>query len=252
MKSGFTFLGKSALFVLGLSGWHAAHATEVIWANESGHAYPYLEEFDLSTGALIQQFLAPNLEARGLAGDDAGRGIEVLGNIIYYTSSASGKVFMTDATTHQDLGYAFDTGFHGIQSLSWDGEAFWLQGSFDAYRYSLDGVVLDHVANFQSSGTPVDPYFSELLNRRDYDGSIYYQGYLYQNKIGVFQNNGTLIRDITLPPVADPWFPRYVTDLSLINPAPVPEPSSVAMMAGGLAMLGGLAVRRKLPLLRRS
>lgn len=78
-----------------------------------------MEAFDTDTGTLVsgQQFLVPNLTAR----NDNGRGVALLGNTIYYTTANSGNIYVTNTTTHADLGILVNTGFPGIANVATDG-----------------------------------------------------------------------------------------------------------------------------------
>ena len=93
-----------------------AHAS-IIWGNNASSGNVTLEAFDSSTGSLVQQFLVPNLTARA----DNGRGVAVLGNTIYYTTANSGNIYVTNATTHADLGVLVNTNFSGIANIATDG-----------------------------------------------------------------------------------------------------------------------------------
>ena len=58
--------------LLATSGW----GSTLIWGNNATDGNVTLEEFNSTTGALVEQFLAPNLTARA----DNGRGIAVANN----------------------------------------------------------------------------------------------------------------------------------------------------------------------------
>jgi len=91
----------------------------VIWGNNASLGNVTLEAFDSVTGLLIpgQQFLVPNLTARG----DNGRGVALLGNTIYYTTANSGNIYVTNSVSHADLGILVSTGFAGIANVATDG-----------------------------------------------------------------------------------------------------------------------------------
>ncbi len=115
----------------------------IVWGNNnSSYGNHMLEAFDLDTGAVVQQFLAPNPDAV----NGNGRGILVLGTTIYYSIVGSGKIYVTDSETHADLGVLFDTGLPGIADLAWDGAHFWVSAyaanrNF-AYEYDTSGKLL--------------------------------------------------------------------------------------------------------------
>jgi hypothetical protein len=99
-----------------------AQASE-IWGNSASSGNVNLEAFDSVTGTLIpgQQFLVPNLTARA----DNGRGVALLGNTIYYTTAQSGNIYITDRTSHADLGILVNTGFPGIANVATDGTSIY-------------------------------------------------------------------------------------------------------------------------------
>ena len=74
--------------------------------------------YDATTGAQIVNYT----QNKG-----NGRGIVVVGNIVYYTTADSGSVFMRDKTTNADLGVAFTiAGARWLQAISYDGTNFWV------------------------------------------------------------------------------------------------------------------------------
>ena len=111
-KKGLALVAVSCLLATGMP----AHAS-VIWGNSASSGNVNLESFDSTTGAVIQQFLVPNLTAR----NDNGRGVALLGDTIYYTTASSGNIYVTNAVTHADLGILVNTGFPGIANVATDG-----------------------------------------------------------------------------------------------------------------------------------
>jgi hypothetical protein len=107
------------LAAIALGGMQSVRADQFVWGNSASSGNVHLEEFDVTTGTLVpgQEFLVPNLTAQG----DNGRGVAVLGNTIYYTTANSGNIYVTDATTHADLGILVNTGFPGIANVATDG-----------------------------------------------------------------------------------------------------------------------------------
>jgi hypothetical protein len=76
-----------------------------------------------------------------------GRGIVVVGDIVYYTVANSGSVFKRDKNTNADLGVAFTVaGASGLQAISFDGTNFWVgdySGTTKAYYVSAaDGSLI--------------------------------------------------------------------------------------------------------------
>ena len=117
MKLGFKKLAP--LGALLLAGIATSATASVIWGNSASGGNVNLEAFDSVTGLLIpgQQFLVPNLTARG----DNGRGVALLGDTIYYTTASSGNIYVTNAMSHADLGILVNTGFNGIANVATDG-----------------------------------------------------------------------------------------------------------------------------------
>lgn len=111
-KKGLALVAVSWLLATGMP----AHAS-VIWGNSASSGNVNLESFDSTTGVVIQQFLVPNLIARG----DNGRGVAALGDTIYYTTANSGNIYVTNSITHADLGILVNTGFAGIANVATDG-----------------------------------------------------------------------------------------------------------------------------------
>ncbi len=110
-------------------------AASQIWTNSAGSNA--ITAVDSVTGALIKQF-NPN--------KGNGRGIVVIGNIIYFTVANSNNVFKIDATTGADLGTAFTiAGTTGLSAISYDGTNFWVadySGTKNAYLVSPSGTLM--------------------------------------------------------------------------------------------------------------
>jgi len=106
----------TALF--GIVGVAGVAQASIIYGNNASNGSVNIEAFDSVTGLLFDQFLVPNLTARG----DNGRGVAVLGHTIYYTTANSGNIYVTnDSVPHPDLGILVNTGFPGIANISTDG-----------------------------------------------------------------------------------------------------------------------------------
>jgi len=262
-----------------------------IWGNNATFGNVTLEEFDGQTGAVIQQFLAPNLTARA----DNGRGIAAASNgDIFYTTANSTNVYLTNATTHADLGIAFVCtvcGTGGISTITFDGNNLFLtpyQVAGQAYEYTTSGVLVktitgnfgngrdgfeiitrggktEIVGNRGDGQDPYDLYDSNgVLIQSDfidttfagtgitYDGTDFYVSEINNNKLAVYDNNGTFLHEVTLglpmPPTSNG---RLIEDLSALgntinNPPPsVPEPASVGLLGSSLIAIG-FAFRRRL------
>ena len=265
--------------LLALSLASRANAATIVWGNNATFGNVTLEAFDMTTGALVDQFIAPNPEAAA----DNGRGIAVVGTTIYYSVANSGKVYVTDSVTHADLGVAFDTGLNGIANIAWDGTALWItgyNGTNNAYRYTTSGTLLQTVVGFgnnrdgfeiagnniiANNGDSVGPYDLYDLSGNliqagfitpsfaptgiTFDGTFYYVSDINNNEIAVYDLAGVFVRTVTLGgPLPPTCCGRLLEDLSSLgniptNPppgGPVPEPTSLLLLGSGL----GLGLRR--------
>lgn len=269
----------SAAVLCGLSS--LASAGTIVWGNNASFGNVTLEAFDMDTGALVQQFLAPNLTARG----DNGRGIAVVGTTIYYTTASSGNVYVTDSVTHADLGIAFSTGLGGISCVAWDGTALWVSAydsTNNAYRYTTTGTLLQTVAGFGNNrdgfeiagnhiianrGDAVGPYDLYDLNGVlitsafittpfsptgiTFDGTNYFVSDIFSNKIAKYDGvTGAFISTTVLAGPFPIFGQRLLEDLSSLgnidtNPAPGAVPLPGAALQGLLALGGLLALRMR-------
>jgi len=131
-----------------LGGMMASTAqASVIWGTSASFGNVNLEAFDISSGVatLQDQFLVPNPTARG----DNGRGVALLGDTIYYTTANSGKIYVTNANTHADLGVLVDTGFNGIANVATDGTFIYANNYQDSSgiinKYNTSGTLISTV-----------------------------------------------------------------------------------------------------------
>lgn len=133
---------------LALMSMSAPAQASVIWGNSASGGNVNLEAFDTVTGTLVpgQQFLVPNLTARS----DNGRGVALLGSTIYYTTANSGNIYITNTSTHADLGILVNTGFPGIANVATDGTSI-----FAASYQTSSGIVnkYDTSGNFVGTVT---------------------------------------------------------------------------------------------------
>jgi hypothetical protein len=150
-------VGAIALFVTGF----AAAQPNVLWTNSAGSNA--ITAVDKQTGALIKQF-NPN--------KGNGRGVVVVGNIVYYTVANNGNVYKLDATTGADLGIAFTVaGASGLSNMAFDGTNFWVSdysGTKNAFYISPTGTLIKTVSlsNCTSFCDGLEFFNNKLISNR--------------------------------------------------------------------------------------
>jgi IPTL-CTERM motif len=139
----------------------ASVAASTIWTNSAGSNA--ITAVDSVTGALIKQF-NPN--------KGNGRGIVVVGNVVYYTVANSNNVFKLDATTGTDLGIAFSiAGTTGLSAISYNGTNFYVadySGTKNAYLVSPTGVLMQTIvlANCTAFCDGLEFFNGKLISNR--------------------------------------------------------------------------------------
>lgn len=271
----------AALMLCSLAG--SAMAGTLVWGNNATFGNVTLEAFDMATGAVVQQFLAPN----PIAVQDNGRGIAVAGNTIYYTTANSGNIYVTNAITHADLGILVNTGLTGIASIAFDGTDLYVipyNNGTGVFKYTTGGVLIGNllpgfggnsqdgfeIANnniIMNRGDAIGPYdkydlAGNLIQANfitptfaptgiTFDGTNFFVSDIFNNAIATYDINGAFISHTTLglplPPTSSG---RLIEDLSALgnvpdNPPPnaVPEPGTILLMGVGIA--GAVFLRRR-------
>jgi hypothetical protein len=280
--------------LLATSGW----GSTLLWGNNATFGNVTLEEFNSATGNLVEQFLAPNLTARG----DNGRGVAVANNgNIYYTTADSGNVYLTKdpgcalgssylTCTATDMGVAFVcTPCNGsISTITFDGADLFVTSyttGGDAAEYTTGGTLIKTIPGFVGTGKDGFEVITRggqtevISNCGDacgtyslydingnllqanfivtgkeetgvtYDGTNFYTSDIFNNKIDVWDNNGTYVRTITLggplPPTSSG---RLIEDLSAlgntVQNTSTPEPASIALV-GTVIGAGAIVLRRR-------
>lgn len=142
-------MAASCVLAFSSTSW----ADNIIYANNYGDGTDNIWRIDLTTGNTItNQYGVPV----STLGGDNGRGVVDVNNILYVTTSGSGKVFSYNTSTSA-LSTAFTVaGSSGLSSISYNGSDFWIgdySGTDKAYLYSPTGTLLDtiHLANCSSN-----------------------------------------------------------------------------------------------------
>src|SRR5437868_4247106 len=133
----------------------AVWADTLIWGNNASFGNVTLEEFNATTGAVVQQFLAPN----PIAVADNGRGIAAASDgTIYYTTANSNNVYKTNQA-HADLGIAFVCTVcgspEGISTITFDGTNLFLtpyQVVGEAFEYTTTGTLVKTITGNFGAG----------------------------------------------------------------------------------------------------
>jgi hypothetical protein len=128
-------LGHVAMLVASFQLFSGLGRTATIYSNNAGT--PFVQSFDTVTGNLIFGFTGSGSN---------GRGVVVVGDVVYTTEASTGNVSRFDRTTGAPLGGRFTIpGAGGISTISFDGDNFWTSdytGTNQAFYVSPTGVVL--------------------------------------------------------------------------------------------------------------
>ena len=131
---------KVMLTVLGLAGVSSAWAGPIIYANNAGA--PKIDVIDAATGLVTNSFAING-------GSGNGRGVVVVGDVLYFTLAGSGNVFTHNLVTNTEA-VAFNVaGSSGLSTIAFDGANFWIgdySGTKNAYNYTPTGTLLSTVS----------------------------------------------------------------------------------------------------------
>ena len=190
------FLGVCmvALCTLALSSTTRA-ADELIYGNNAGGGPDVVFQIDITTGGNVtNQYNVSPLN---------GRGVVVVGNIMYTTESGSNNVYAYNLSTNTSLGVAFSVaGATSLSTMAYDGTNFWIgdySGTNNVYHYTPTGTLLGSVSLAGCTGFCDGLEYlaaggGELLsNRGDAQGPY-----------DLYSITGTLITSDFIDPTKDP------------------------------------------------
>jgi hypothetical protein len=125
----------AALFIFALGTVSISRADTIIYGNSYGGGGVGI--WDAQTGALMGSIDTPEMAAGN------GRGVVIVGNIMYYTSASSPNVYAYNLLTKTDLGVQFTVaGTTGLATMAYDGTDLYLgdySGTNKVYKYDLSG-----------------------------------------------------------------------------------------------------------------
>lgn len=257
---------KTAGVLSALSVCGAAQAATILYGNNASSAGDYVEKFDATTGALLQTYNPSS---------GNGRGVVVVGNVVYSTVVGDPRIYKTDATTGAPLGSIL-TAAASMSTIAWDGSHFWTSdytGSNQGFRIDPNTGAIVKTVSFSLATGFMDgmEYFNGklIVNRTDggfggpitydiydtdgnlltpsfitapngtgiaYDGTDFFVSDIYSSQVNVYDGTtGAFLRTVTLAG-SPPDGSRLIEDLS-VDYAQRPD-TRVPDAGGTLAQLG--------------
>jgi hypothetical protein len=159
-------------------------ATTTLYAMNSSFTTPYIYVLPTTTMAVTSTLT--NLSSTN------GRGVAIVGNTLYYTTSVSNSVYSYSIGSQTDNGALFAVaGSSGLSALAFDGTNLWIAdaGTNHAFQYSLTGTLLKTVTLASASpGISGLEYFLQNGQGRliANEGSV-------NGTYDIYDTNGTLI-----------------------------------------------------------
>lgn len=157
----------------------------IVYANNAGSAGIYKLDVNIAAGTSTVLQTYANVPGGN------GRGVVVVGNVIYSTVVNDSKIYKTDATTGASLGF-IQTTVASMSTIGFDGTNFWTTdyaGSNNGFKISPTGVTLQTLSFSQATGYMDGMEFFNgklIVNHTDggFGGTIRYS---------IYDLNGTLI-----------------------------------------------------------
>jgi len=234
--------------LIGFASSAKADYTDVIYGNNASFGPDIADKYtvDVTTGTAV-------LDQAYTVGTGNGRGMVVVGNIMYTTQVGDNHIYETDATTGLPIG-SIATAQASMSTIAWDGSEFWTSdyaGSAQAYRINLAGVTTqtitlgtgafkDGLEYFNgkliaNEGDAQDPYDVYDLNgnlitpnfinaagttgNQDtgiaYDGTYFFTSEIFNSALDVWDSSGNYVKTIGLPPGGNSYGPNLFEDLSV-------------------------------------
>lgn len=161
----------------------AQAAPSTVWTNNASFSSPPLQSFNTTTGARIDNFTGSGSN---------GRGVVVVGNVIYTTDAGSGFIGKFNRTTGASLGGCSVAGASGFSTIGYDGDNFWTSdytGSNKAYKISTSCVILKTITLSESVAFYDGlEYFNGKLIANEFDG-----GFSGGNRYSIYDLDGNLL-----------------------------------------------------------
>jgi hypothetical protein len=179
---------------LGLVSSQAAWAG-LLYGNSAGGTNA-ITEFDSDTGMVLRELDG---------GPGNGRGVVVVGDVIYYTDASSNTVKTMDRITGTPTGVAFTvTGATALATMAYDGTNFWIgdySGSNNAFHYTPTGTLLDTVSLSMCSSFCDGLEFAILGGEARLISNRFDGGFGGINTYDVYDTSGNLVQAALLTQV---------------------------------------------------